>query len=116
MMSSDEVSRHSVHTLVFRSLKRTHDMFLSDCAALPSADAKADKLWRSAKARAIYGPVMAKVNDERSRGTFGQNTAMALTHEGGGDAKAPPGAMMAYQGPATPRGNSRSESCTWRAR
>jgi hypothetical protein len=27
---SEEVTKHSVHTLVFRSLKRTHDMFVSD--------------------------------------------------------------------------------------
>lgn len=25
-----EVQKHSVHTLVFRSLKRTHDMFVAD--------------------------------------------------------------------------------------
>lgn len=27
-----DVQKHSVHTLVFRSLKRTHDMFVSDHA------------------------------------------------------------------------------------
>jgi hypothetical protein len=27
---NEEVTKHSVHTLVFRSLKRTHDMFVSD--------------------------------------------------------------------------------------
>jgi len=26
----EEVQKHSVHTLVFRSLKRTHDMFVAD--------------------------------------------------------------------------------------
>ena len=29
---NEEVTKHSVHTLVFRSLKRTHDMFVSDQA------------------------------------------------------------------------------------
>lgn len=28
--SLQEVQKHSVHTLVFRSLKRTHDMFVAD--------------------------------------------------------------------------------------
>ena len=35
-----EVQKHSVHTLVFRSLKRTHDMFLSDQGTLPLRDEK----------------------------------------------------------------------------
>ena len=30
MQFNEEVTKHSVHTLVFRSLKRTHDMFVSD--------------------------------------------------------------------------------------
>lgn len=34
----EEVQRHSVHTLVFRSLKRSHDMFVSDQGLLPDVD------------------------------------------------------------------------------
>lgn len=34
----EEVQRHSVHTLVFRSLKRSHDMFVSNQAYLPEID------------------------------------------------------------------------------
>lgn len=34
----EEVQRHSVHTLVFRSLKRTHDMFVSNQALLPDVN------------------------------------------------------------------------------
>ena len=33
MQFNEEVTKHSVHTLVFRSLKRTHDMFVSDQAS-----------------------------------------------------------------------------------
>ena len=33
-MTSD-VARHTVHTLVFRSLKRTHDTFIADHGCLP---------------------------------------------------------------------------------
>lgn len=36
----EEVQRHSVHTLIFRSLKRTHDMFVSNQSALPEIDEK----------------------------------------------------------------------------
>lgn len=34
----EEVQRHSVHTLVFRSLKRSHDMFVSNQAFLPETN------------------------------------------------------------------------------
>lgn len=33
-----DVQKHSVHTLVFRSLKRTHDMFVSDHAKSVALD------------------------------------------------------------------------------
>lgn len=35
---ADEVIKHSVHTLVFRSLKRSHDMFLANQGMLPPID------------------------------------------------------------------------------
>lgn len=34
----EDVQRHSVHTLVFRSLKRSHDMFVSNQPFLPEID------------------------------------------------------------------------------
>lgn len=34
----EDVQRHSVHTLVFRSLKRSHDMFVSNQSFLPETD------------------------------------------------------------------------------
>jgi len=33
-----DVPKHTVHTLVFRSLKRTHDMFLLNQGTLPPVD------------------------------------------------------------------------------
>lgn len=36
----EEVQRHSVHTLIFRSLKRTHDMFVSNQGNMPEYDEK----------------------------------------------------------------------------
>lgn len=35
---TEDVQKHSVHTLVFRSLKRTHDMFVSNQAILPELE------------------------------------------------------------------------------
>ncbi|XP_022828346.1 pleiotropic regulator 1 [Spodoptera litura] len=58
---SEEVIKHSVHTLVFRSLKRSHDMFLSNQGLLPPIDDKAEKVLKGVKARDSYGQVMDTV-------------------------------------------------------
>ena len=42
-----DVQKHSVHTLVFRSLKRTHDMFISDQANPPPSDSKGEVVFFS---------------------------------------------------------------------
>ncbi|XP_077984126.1 pleiotropic regulator 1-like [Glandiceps talaboti] len=54
----EEVQKHSVHTLVFRSLKRSHDMFVSDNVDPPQQDQGSEKLKLACKARDEYGPVM----------------------------------------------------------
>ncbi|KAA0186149.1 putative pleiotropic regulator 1 [Fasciolopsis buskii] len=54
----DLVQRHSVHTLVFRSLKRTHDMFEADQARLPEVDKLSETLKTAVKAKDQYGPVL----------------------------------------------------------
>ena len=81
---AEEVTKHSVHTLVFRSLKRTHDMFISDQGALPALDPKAADLSRRVKARATYAPIMAAVelNKKRQRAAGLDTNPLALTHEG----------------------------------
>ena len=38
LIAFQDVQKHSVHTLVFRSLKRTHDMFISDQGNPPPKD------------------------------------------------------------------------------
>nr|CAB3264954.1 pleiotropic regulator 1 [Phallusia mammillata] len=54
----EDIPKHSMHTLVFRSLKRTHDMFISDQgAALPDNEA-ASRIGRKIKALSEYGPVL----------------------------------------------------------
>lgn len=53
-----DVQKHSVHTLVFRSLKRTHDMFLVDQANPPPPNKLSDNLKMKVKAHDEYGPVL----------------------------------------------------------
>lgn len=65
-----DVQRHSVHTLVFRSLKRTHDVFLSNQGTLPPLDPELEKFKLSVKAKNNYGSVMHQValeNEARRR-------------------------------------------------
>ena len=57
----DEVQRHSVHTLVFRSLKRSHDLFVSNQNGLPDQDEETEKLRFSLKARDMYSQVFSRV-------------------------------------------------------
>ncbi|XP_011494710.1 PREDICTED: pleiotropic regulator 1 [Ceratosolen solmsi marchali] len=57
-----DVQRHSVHTLVFRSLKRTHDMFLANQGNLPPTDSILEKLKIGVKAKDCYGSVFQQVN------------------------------------------------------
>lgn len=91
---SIDVQRHSVHTLVFRSLKRTHDMFLTDQGNLPPIDNSLEKVKKSVKAKDFYGPVVDLVkrsnnvrisndnenNDPPPPGdeSFGSNSSTAL--------------------------------------
>lgn len=65
--TTDDVQRHSVHTLVFRSLKRTHDMFLCEQGALPPVDESLEKLRRQVKARDQYGPVLNLVKQYKRK-------------------------------------------------
>ncbi|XP_033742900.1 pleiotropic regulator 1-like [Pecten maximus] len=54
---SEEVQKHSVHTLVFRSLKRTHDMFIADQGNTPAKDQKCELLKRKLKIADEYALV-----------------------------------------------------------
>lgn len=65
---SDEVTKHSVHTLVFRSQKRAHEMFISDQGNLPEADKDMDAFIKRIKAKAYYGAnLVSNVEREKER-------------------------------------------------
>lgn len=61
MPSPDDVQRHSVHTLVFRSLKRSHDMFMCDQGNLPPPHVPSENFKRNVKTNDQYGPVLERV-------------------------------------------------------
>ncbi|XP_051167277.1 pleiotropic regulator 1 [Leptopilina boulardi] len=63
MKNSDDIQKHSVHTLVFRSLKRTHDMFVNNQGMLPPFDPEIDKFIKNIKARDTYGPIVDRVKN-----------------------------------------------------
>lgn len=54
---SEDVQKHSVHTLVFRSLKRTHDMFISDQGNPPPKDERSEWFRKCCKIDDEYGLV-----------------------------------------------------------
>ena len=58
-MTSD-IARHSVHTLVFRSLKRTHDAFISDHGCMPEPEQTAEEMKKSIKKKQEYGGLEKK--------------------------------------------------------
>ncbi|KAG7299205.1 Pleiotropic regulator 1 [Plutella xylostella] len=108
---SDDVIKHSVHTLVFRSLKRTHDMFLSNHNQLPPIDEKAEKVKRAVKARDSYGQVMAAVqraqahkqHEALSRPDTPHDAEHLAIMAGEGASLGSDGALLPYSGPgATP--------------
>nr|CAG4640746.1 EOG090X03RP [Eulimnadia texana] len=63
----EEIQKHSVHTLVFRSLKRSHDTFIAHQGNLPPLDPIAEKVWRTCKARDIYGPIVDLVKNQHEQ-------------------------------------------------
>lgn len=56
-----DVQRHSVHTLVFRSLKRSHDAFLNDQGQLPPTNIELEKFKKSIKSKDLYRPILQRV-------------------------------------------------------
>lgn len=82
----DIIQKHSIHTLVFRQLKRTHEMFFSDINMLPPLDESLIKFKNSIKAKDQYSQVLnlvpnaaAKLRNEKK---VNKNTSKALVIAG----------------------------------
>jgi len=98
-MTSD-IARHSVHTLVFRSLKRTHDAFISDHGCMPEPEQTAEEMKKSIKKKQEYGGLEKKeeikINplDVNPTLAIEGNKALAITDGGEtSDVKNKPGAV-----------------------
>lgn len=86
----EEVQRHSVHTLVFRSLKRSHDMFVANQALLPDLDEQLERRKKLLKAKDTYGLIYervrhsGKLQDHRQPKSTAADSASddALAHNG----------------------------------
>jgi len=85
---NEEVTKHSVHTLVFRSLKRTHDMFVSDQGNLPGSDQEAETLLWGVKSKAVYGQVQQKVDQVKAMPQHQKTNLAAVESEAASQAVA----------------------------
>lgn len=99
-INAEDVQKHSVHTLVFRSLKRTHDMFVADNAKSVAADETSHKLKMSIKMRTEYGPVlhMPVVKETREK-PAGDSYPQYPTHQGQESEYAATGTLPYPSGP-----------------
>ncbi|XP_029412618.1 pleiotropic regulator 1 isoform X2 [Nannospalax galili] len=78
----EEVQKHSVHTLVFRSLKRTHDMFVADNGKPVPLDEESHKRKMAIKLRNEYGPVLHMPTSKENLKEKGpQNAADSYGHK-----------------------------------
>lgn len=48
--------------LIFRSIKRSHDLFVNDQGCVPAEDPQADKISKSIRAVDQYGPIIDLVD------------------------------------------------------
>ena len=99
-MASSDIARHSVHTLVFRSLKRTHDTFISDHGCMPEPEKTAEEMKKSIKKKQEYGglekkkPVVVNPLDASQPLAIEGNKPLAITGGETGEAtKNKPGAV-----------------------
>lgn len=114
----EEVQRHSVHTLVFRSLKRTHDFFVANQSLLPEIDESLEKMKYNIKARDTYGLVFDRTAKAKSlaalRGESGrpeqilghpaQDNVLAIT--AGGEVEHPVNTQTALLPTSTPQNST----------
>ncbi|CAL1528036.1 unnamed protein product, partial [Lymnaea stagnalis] len=89
-LNFQDVQKHSVHTLVFRSLKRTHDMFLSDQGNAPMKLDENEKLRCQIKIADEYGPVKEAAKREAK--------AKQMHHAGGDISNGIAGGKSLYNG------------------
>ncbi|KAG4079915.1 hypothetical protein HA402_006227 [Bradysia odoriphaga] len=93
----EDVQRHSVHTLVFRSLKRSHDMFVSNQAMLPEVDEDLERVKKSIKARDSYGLVFDRVKKANATRQKQQMDASSSAETASNETEEPQTAIQPYE-------------------
>ncbi|KAH7646827.1 transport and golgi organization 4 [Dermatophagoides farinae] len=83
MVWDESIPKHTRHTLVFRMLKRTHEMFISDMNLLPPFDPEMLNFRHNIKARDQYGPLLLNTNstgkdDKKMNDKHSQSKALVL--------------------------------------
>ena len=105
----DEVTKHSVHTLVFRSQKRAHEMFISDQGVLPESDKDLDSYIKRIKAKAFYGSnLVERCNHAKAKKEAYDNRPEALTQETSEDGADKSNDTQANTGSVTSNSTSQS--------
>merc|ERR1712008_524836 len=62
-----EVTKHSVHTLVFRSQKRSHEMFIHDQGNLPDSEKDIEAMIKKIKSKSYSEALVQFVDREQAR-------------------------------------------------
>ena len=78
----EEVTKHSVHTLVFRSQKRAHEMFITDQGSLPDPEKDLESFIKRIKAQSYYGKsLVERVNQAKVKKEAYESRPDVLTQE-----------------------------------
>ena len=78
----EEVTKHSVHTLVFRSQKRAHEMFITDQGSLPDPEKDLESYIKRIKAESYYGKsLVERVNQAKVKKEAYESRPDVLTQE-----------------------------------
>lgn len=64
---AETVQQKALLNLVFRSMKRTNDLFFHDYATLPELDPKATQLWKGVKTKTEYSAVLKHVEEAKRK-------------------------------------------------
>uniref|UniRef100_A0A8C2LXP4 Pleiotropic regulator 1 n=1 Tax=Cricetulus griseus TaxID=10029 RepID=A0A8C2LXP4_CRIGR len=91
----EEVQKHSVHTLVFRSLKRTHDIFVADNGKPVPLDEESHKQKMAIKLHNEYGPGPQNAADSCPHKQYPANQGQDVEYLVTGTHPYPPGPGVA---------------------
>lgn len=81
VQEAQEVQKLSTHTVVFRNMKRTHEMFVSDYSSPVTTPEEIISLSKRLKSRSQYGPVLHMARDNYSKKSADKQHAIEANNE-----------------------------------